>query len=165
MRTPFLLFGATVLALALPASAASLSVTFVQPERYADAGYSSAFANERDRAEVQREIAQHLQSLAERGLPASATLKIEVLDIDLAGEFEPLRFGNGFDVRVLRDITWPRITLHYTLTDPALPVASADVQLSNMSYLSSINRYGSGDRLRYEKAMLDEWFNKRIIQR
>ena len=165
MRTPSLLIGAAVLVVALPGSAATLSVAFVQPERYADASYSSSFASDSDRLAVQRDIEQHLQQLAERSLAASESLKIEVLDIDLAGEFEPLRSGAGADVRVLRDITWPRIKLHYTLTDHALPVASADVQLSDLSYLSSINRYGSGDRLRYEKAMLDDWFNKRIVRR
>lgn len=71
-----------------------------QPENYADASYARSFARERDRAEVQRDIEQHLQRLAERGLPAGESLKIEVLDIDLAGQFEPFRFRNGTDVRI-----------------------------------------------------------------
>ena len=34
-----------------------------------------------------------------------------------------------------------------------------------MNFLLSINRYPGADRLRYEKAMLDDWFEKRIGKR
>ena len=34
-----------------------------------------------------------------------------------------------------------------------------------MNYLMSGNRYPSIDRLRYEKAMLDDWFDRRIARR
>ncbi|MET0582736.1 MAG: hypothetical protein ABWZ08_12295, partial [Pseudoxanthomonas sp.] len=57
---------AGLLAIAVPASAGNVSVVFVQPETHSDAAYSRSFASERDRAEVQRDIAQHLQRLAER---------------------------------------------------------------------------------------------------
>jgi len=165
MQTLKSLMGAGLIALAVPAAAANVSVAFVHPEKYTDAGYSHSFASERDRAEVQRDIEQHLQRLAERGLPASDALKIEVLDIDLAGHFEPFRFRNGPDVRIVRDITLPRIKLRYTLTRGDQLVASAEENLSDMNFLMSGNRYSSGDRLRYEKAMLDDWFEKRITKR
>lgn len=143
----------------------NLTVTYVQPERYADAGYSRSFASERDRAEVQRDIEQHLQRLAERSLPAGDALRIDVLDIDLAGHFEPWRFQGSSDVRIVRDITWPRIKLRYALTRGGHATASAEEQLADLNYLMSINRYSSSDRLRYEKAMLDDWFEKRIVKR
>lgn len=139
-----------------------MSIAFVHPEQYTDPAYSHSFASERDRAEVRHDIEQHLQRLAERGLPASDTLRIEVLDIDLAGHFEPFRFRNGSDVRIVRDITSPRIKLRYTLTRGDRLVASAEEHLSDMNFLMSGNRYSSSDRLRYEKAMLDAWFEKRI---
>ena len=47
----------------------------------------------------------------------------------------------------------------------AFEVASAEEHLSEMSFLTSSNRYASGDRLRYENAMLDDWFEKRIQKR
>ena len=34
-----------------------------------------------------------------------------------------------------------------------------------MNYLASFNRYARSDRLRYEKAMLDAWFDRRIAGR
>lgn len=163
-KTSFSLIGLSLLAAGLSAQAANVSVAFVQPENYTDAGYSRSFANERDRAEVQRDIEQHLRRLAERNLSADDSLRIEVLDIDLAGDFEPFRFRHGTDVRIVRDITWPRIKLRYTLSRGDRVVASAQEQLSDMNYLMLGNRYSTADRLRYEKAMLDDWFEKRFAR-
>ena len=162
-------FALVALSLSLLARSAwaepNLTVVFVHPENYSDASYSSMFANAQDRADVQRDIAQHLQSLAERTLPPGDSLKIEVLDIDLAGRVEPFRSSIGNDVRVIRDINWPRIELRYTLShgDQAMPIR--EERLSDLDYLSSFNRHSSGDRLRYEKAMLDRWFDRRFGKR
>ena len=56
-------------------------VSFADPAQYADAprfGSSDA---------VVRGIAAHLQDLGERYLPAGATLRIEVLDLEILGCF------------------------------------------------------------------------------
>ncbi|MEJ8827265.1 DUF3016 domain-containing protein [Variovorax humicola] len=151
-----------LLAVAVPAAATSVSVSFVQPERYTDASYSHPYATEKDRAEVQRDIAQHFQRLAERRLPANEELRIEVLDVDLAGWFEPFRFRTAADVRIIRDIAWPRMKLRYTLLRDGQPLASGEEQLVDMNYLMNSNVYSGSDRLRYEKAMMDDWFEKRF---
>jgi hypothetical protein len=52
--------------------------------------------------------------LGERYLAAEEKLSIEVLVIDLAGRTEPWHTPN-FGVRYMRDVTWPRIKLRYTL--------------------------------------------------
>lgn len=143
---------------AVAAAAPALTVTFVHPERYADASYSS-FSGEKARAEVQRDIEQHLRRLAER-LPPGDALSIDVLDIDLAGRFEPARAA---DVRIVRDIDWPRIKLHYVLSRDGRTVAEGEDRLADMSFLMAINRYPGDDRLRYEKAMLDAWFDRRFV--
>jgi hypothetical protein len=164
MQRLFRLWPAGLLALAVPAAAADLSVRFIEPEHYLDAGYSHPYASAKDRAEVQRDIERHLQQLAERGLPAGEALSIEVLDIDLAGWFEPFTFRSGAQVRVMRETTWPRIKLRYTLTRGDQALASVEEQVSDLNYLNESNRYFTGDRLRYEKAMLDAWFATRFQQ-
>ncbi|HEY1102603.1 MAG TPA: DUF3016 domain-containing protein [Burkholderiaceae bacterium] len=148
-----------------PASAATLNITFAQPERYTDAAYRSALSTEKERAAVQRDIAQHLRQLTEKTLPADHALSIEVLDIDLAGHFEPFHFRDGSDVRIVREVTWPRITLRYRLSRGGQTLGSAEEQLADLNFLASINRYASGDRLRYEKSMLDDWFVRRFTTR
>ena len=147
---------------ATSATAGTLSIAFVHPENYTDAAYSRAFATGRDRALVQRDIEQHLLKLAERRLPAGDSLKIEVFDIDLAGHFEPAGMRHGAEVRIVRDITSPRIKLRYTWTRGEQVVASAEEQIGDMNFLMTPNRYAPDDRLRYERAMLDDWFEKRF---
>ena len=143
-------------------SAATVSVTFVQPEKFTDAGYSRGRATQRELAELQKDLQQHLQLLADRKLAASDTLQVEVLDIDLAGDFQSNRLTRFSDVRVVRDITSPRITLRYTVKLGDRVVTGPEEQLSDMNFLWGHNRYSSGDRLRYEKPMLDKWFEARF---
>lgn len=161
------LAGASLIALAgsVLAAPADLTVTFLRPETYADAAYSRAYAGEKERAEVMRDIERHLHALAERSLPPDAALRIEVLDIDLAGGFEPWRGPGAADLRVLRGVTWPRIKLRYTLNRSGEVVSSAEELVSDMNYLLTANRYARSDRLRYEKSMLDDWFERRIVKR
>jgi hypothetical protein len=147
---------------AVSAGGGGVSITFVHPERYFDAAYARAVAGELERAEVQHDIEQHLLQLAERGLRPGESLRIEVLEIDLAGQFEPFRFAPGSDLRVFRDVSWPRLRLRYTITHGDGAGESREEQLADMNYLASFNRYAKSDRLRYEKAMLDAWFDKRI---
>lgn len=158
------LFPAGLLAIAATAAHADVVVNFTEPEHYTDAAYTRAFANETDRAEVQHDIARHLGRLAERGLPRDETLTIDVRDIDLAGWFEPWHTRTGHDVRILRDITWPRIKLAYTLKRGDQVLASGEDRLVDMNYLMVTNTYPDTDRLRYEKPMLDAWF-ARIVGR
>ncbi|HSV60356.1 MAG TPA: DUF3016 domain-containing protein [Variovorax sp.] len=113
---------------------------------------------------MQRDIERHFQRLAERGLPAGDTLAIEVLDIDLAGWFEPFTFRSAPNVRIVRDVTWPRIKLRYALTRGDQLLAGGAEQLIDQNYLMVSNRYFVGDRLRYGKAMLDTWFERLVGQ-
>ena len=156
--------GAGLLVAAGVASAATVSVTFVQPEKFTDAGHSRGRATERDLAELREDLQQHLQRLADRKLAASDTLQVEVLDIDLAGDFEMNRLTRFSDVRVVRDIASPRIKLRYSGKLGERVVTGAEEELSNMNFLWGHNRYAGGDRLRYEKPMLDAWFEKRFAK-
>ena len=158
------LLGASLLVVTGAASATTVSVTFVQSETFTDAGYSRGRATQRDLVELQEDLQQHLQRLADRTLGATDTLQVEVLDVDLAGSFEPHRLASLSDVRVVRDVTSPRITLRYTLKQGDRVVTGAEDQLSDMNFLRVHNRYSSGDRLRHEKPLLDKWFKKRFAK-
>lgn len=147
---------------ATSAAAGTANVTFIAPQKYTDASYSQPVASESDRAQVMRDVEQHLQRLATKGLAPIDTLKVEVLDIDLAGHFPPLGVG-GSDLRVVTDIMGPRIKLRYSLVrDDSAPVSGGEEVLSDLNFMVPSNRYSSGDRLRYEKALLDRWFEKRF---
>ncbi|SFD04987.1 Protein of unknown function [Cupriavidus sp. OV038] len=137
-----------------PSSA--LSVTFIHPETYTDASWSQSYGSDR---QVLDDIRKHFAKLAARKLPEGYSLTIEVLDIDLAGYID-WRYAQ--QVRVIRDATWPRMTLQYELRHGDEVVASAQERISNMNFGWGVNLYGPSDRLRYEKVMIDDWFGRRI---
>jgi hypothetical protein len=149
------LLAAAVL-LASGAAWADVSVSFVKPEEFADVPRNSI-----DRDRTLKDFSDYFATLNKK-LPAGQDLKVEILDIDLAGRLWPRRTGD--DIRVMNGgADWPHIHLRYTLEQNGQVLRSGDEHISNMMYQQRINRYSDGDPLRYEKQMLDEWFDKNIV--
>ncbi len=156
MKTRFIHTALTaVLALAGANALAGASVTFVHPESYADLP-----TDVRDREQVLKDLQKHFDHLA-ASLPPGQDLKVEVLELDLAGRLIPTHTLN--ELRVLRGgADWPHMRLRYTLESGGQVVRQGDVHLKNMDYLNRLNRYFSDDSLRYEKQMIDDWFRSEI---
>ena len=150
MRTSFrsLITAATLLCAAAmqPAHAAgSVEVQWLEPAQYSDAGRSNV-----DRERVTQILGQHIQKLA-RLLPDGQLLKLQVTDLDLAGEIDPFRWR---DLRVLRGgADWPRMSLRYVLSAEGRTLKSGEAQLQDMGY--SFNR--RTEDLGYEKRMVELW--------
>ena len=141
-------------ALAAGAQAAgTVQVQFVQPEKFADVR-DQAFSRERNLEALK----QHLERAGARYLADGQTLKIDVLDVDLAGEPKP--GARATDVRVLKGkADWPRIDLRYTLEAPGQPARSGQASIKDMSYLHHVaSGVPATEPLRYERRMLDDWF-------
>lgn len=136
---------------------AGVTVSFTHPEKYADLPFASW-----ERQEVLDQLAAHFQKLA-GNLPPDVDVRIEVLDVDLAGRSHQ-QFHGARDLRVLNGrADWPVIDLRYTVEQGGKVIASGEERLRDMMYLDHSNRYYAGDALRYEKKMIDEWFNQRIV--
>lgn len=154
MLTRYRILAAAVLALAGGAALAEVTVTYVKPEQFSDVPYGV-----REREQVMKELTAHFDHMGKQ-LPAGQTLKVEVLDVDLAGWVYPRRWGPD-DIRVLRGgADWPHMHLRYTLEQDGKVLRSGDRELANMAYQQRMNRYPSDDALRYEKQMLDDWFTQ-----
>ena len=151
------LLAAAVLLSAATAAWAEVTVTFVKPDDYADVPRNAI-----DRDRTLQDFKDYFTSLNKK-LPPGQNLKIEVLDIDLAGRLYPRRNGAD-DIRVLRGAAdWPHMHLRYTLEQDGQVLRSGDEQISNMSYEMRLNHYSDSDPLRYEKQMLDDWFDKSVV--
>lgn len=157
------LLPALALLFCAPLAAQPVTVDFVDPENFVDARFRHGPGSDGERAEVLREIENHLHGLAGRHLPPGRTLAIEVRDVDLAGRIEPTR-GMPGEIRVLRSATWPSITLRYRLADAERTLAESSERIVDTNYQTRILLYARSDRLRYEKAMLDDWFEARIVR-
>lgn len=145
-------------AMAVPAAAA-VSVSFTNPERYTDAGTYYGQSET-----TQRELEQHLKQLGERYLAPGQTLTVEVLDIDLAGRYEP--WGRDFyEVRILRGrADFPLMKLRYVLQAEGRVLASGEESIADLGYMFHSTRYSSSNSLHYEKRMLRDWFKARFVE-
>lgn len=153
---PVLALAAAAL-LALPAHAAGqVEVKYVEPEKFMDIGFGS-FERERNQASLD----QAFQRLAAQ-LPTGQTLKIEVLDVDLAGEVHP---GSVRDVRVLRGgVDWPRIQLRYSLQAGDATIKTGEQRLSDVNYMFGGRAIGPRDgALPYEQRLIDRWFSDTFV--
>lgn len=147
--------------LATAASAAfagTVDVRFVNSSRYADAG-NTAWEEEANLQVIDR----HLKAIGERWLPANHLLKVDVLDVDLAGAVRP--FHGEPEVRVLRGgADFPRIHLQYTLLVDGKVEGSGTEWLTDLDYLRGMSGGSNTETLRYEKRMIDEWFKARFLR-
>lgn len=135
------------------------TVQFVEPQHYADIG-EHEYDSELNLATLKR----HLVKLGNACLAANENLELSVLDVDLAGREEWWQ-GPAYDLRVMRDITWPRIDIEYVWSDAAGAVlGQGRDRITDMNYLwrGAYVRSRSSDSLPYEKAMLHDWFDKRF---
>ena len=110
------------LALVAGAQAATVKVSFIEPEKFIDAGDRPA---ERDQALAALEA--YIVQLGTRMLPADLTLAIEVLDVDLAGRIQWLR--NGQDKRIIRGGPWDS-SVRSPLDEPGVLVKEGEYVLA-----------------------------------
>ncbi|RKE72455.1 DUF3016 family protein [Pseudorhodoplanes sinuspersici] len=139
------------------AAPAAVKVTFVHPERFNDDDFRYRFTP-RERAAAVSELTGYIVRAAQSLLKPGASLRIEILDFQRAGIYNPL-LGNAANVRILKDITPPRITLRYQLTGGGKPQSGRET-LTDMNYLMNPSARFSGDPFVYEKALLADWLRK-----
>lgn len=144
-----------LLALALAggsAFAGTAEVRFIHPERFADLGTYRAD----DRANMDT-LAHYIQELATQ-LPPDQVLKVDVLDVDLAGE--PRDIPNG-RLRIARDASFPVIQLRYTLESGGQVLRTGEQRITDLNYRHHIRQAGyATTSLYYEKHMLADWFRR-----
>lgn len=147
-------------AAAAGALAGTVNVSYTNAPGFSDAGTSRA-----DKDSNLRALAEHLQALGQRYLPADQVLKVEVIDVNLAGTVHPTRRSAGTEIRVLRNgADWPRIDLRYTLESNGKTLRSGEETVADMNYMHGFSGVRGSEPLYYEKHMLDEWFKARFVE-
>ncbi len=152
MRTSLTRFYAlSAMCIAGAAQAGTVDVSFIEPTKFADAGRSSY-----NTEQTTKSLAEVFQAWSKK-LPQGQALKIEVTDVDLAGE---MRFtGRGDDIRVLRGrADWPRLELRYSLSESGQVIKSGEAKIADMAYLQHTLAGRYREAYGYEQRMLDRWF-------
>lgn len=148
------------------ATHAGVKVSFDQPERFTDAGLYGEYGAA-SRAATLGELRTYLERLGARYLRPDQTLSIEIRNIDLAGRYEPWQTGSygAYNVRFLRGVTWPRIAVRYTFEERGEILVRAEETVTDLNYQMNAGVHPYSEVLRYEKAMLDNWFKSRFVKR
>ena len=150
-----------IAALAAVPSYATVDVSFVSPEKYTDA------SNERWEMDSNlKSLAEHMRKAGERYIAPNETLRIEVLDVDLAGWAQ---WGGRApnQVRVARGgADFPQMKFRYTLESASRGTRSGEADLRDLGYQSHGLRINAGSEpMYYEKRMIDQWFQATFAQR
>ena len=150
---------AGLLALGASAASAGVTVNYVESDKFSDLPFATW-----ERKEVLDDLAAYFTELG-KSLPAGQELTVEVTDIDLAGREYPNTRGPR-DLRILKGMAdWPVMELRYTLSANGQVLSSGNAKLADMNYLQRGSRLHDSDRLRFEKRMIQEWFNETILQK
>lgn len=102
-------------------------------------------------------LGKHFTKLATQ-LPEGQTLKIEVTNIDLAGD---TRIAGINDIRVIKSGYPPRMSFSYQLLDEkGSVIKSEDVNLKDLNFIENSQLKYRHDSFGHEKKMLDDWLKK-----
>lgn len=135
-------------------NAASLEINWINPEKYRDIKAGNQHRKS-FQEQVFKELEEHLSALAMK-LPEEQILKIDVTDIDLAGD---VNIGGIERVRIITELYFPRMKFSYQLLNADKSVVSSDeVDLKDMSFMMHSNLRYKNKTFGYERKMLDEWF-------
>jgi hypothetical protein len=139
--------------------AADVKVTWTEPGKYRDI-YPGNQGRKRFQESTFKELEKHLLKLA-KALPESQTLKIDVTDVDLAGDVHASRMR---DIRVIKEIYFPRIKFSYKLiNEEQAIIQSGDVNIKDMNFMMGISSRYRNKSLGYEIKLLDDWFKDQFV--
>jgi len=139
-----------------------VSVKWDDPAKFTEIRQSSN-RFEAERGDWVQQLARYLQTTAAKPLQPGQTLDVTLVDIKRAGDYEPWHGPRGRDIRIMRDIYPPRISLQYTLKDASGRIVSeGDARLSDTGYLHNLGLKSDSDPLRYEKRLIDDWVKRQL---
>lgn len=150
-----------------PAAERRVAVTYVSPEKFTDFR-SSGFgtATDKDLKYLTELFTNHLEKLAKQYLAPDERLEVTFKDIDLAGRYEPEHGPSTQDVRICRDITYPRMSLSFRLLGSDGQVrAEGERTLKDMSYNMTILPPTGDKEFRYDKELLNDWMRREFKKR
>jgi hypothetical protein len=139
------------------AFAGEAKVTWLEPEKYTDIRASNELGDG-FKERVFTEFNAMFSKLAKK-LPAGYQMEVTVTDLDLAGDVNGMYNRLGRDIRVIKELYWPRMSFSYILKNEKNElVASAKEDIKDMNFMTSIGIRSSGNSFDYEEKMLNDWF-------
>lgn len=107
------------------------------------------------------QLATYLRTQAGKQLPDGHRLELTIVDIKRAGQYEPWQGIERQDVRIIRDIYPPRMTVKFRQLDAnGQVIKEGERTLTDPAFLTGSAPLSDSDPLRYEKRMIDNWVKR-----
>lgn len=146
---------------ALPDSG-PVSVQWNDPATFAELRHSHN-RNEATRGDWLTQLAQYLRKRAEPRLGSGERLQLTIVDVDRAGDYEPWLGLQHQDIRVVRDIYPPRMTVRFKhVGADGQVISEGERKLTDPAFLTGASPIDSSDPLRFEKRMIDSWLRREL---
>lgn len=145
---------AGMLVAAAGSAAAAVTVTFSNQQQY-----GNLTSDVQLRARVFQNLTEYFDKLGET-LPAGADLRVEVLDLDMAGPMTLASRATDAPRIPSGEAYWPHMRLRYSVTQGDKVIVQGEDQLTDMDYLSRVRRVAT--TLPAEKLMINEWYKMKI---
>ncbi len=165
MRTLFPLMLGVLLSTNVLAEAqeATVKVNWQNPEKYSDIRPSSG-----SKKSYQKRVISAFDKIwADFGekLPAGHRLLVTVKDLDLAGDVNPMYRIDHNDIRVVKEIYFPRMTFDYQVLDASghTVLAEQDVKVKDVGFMNAAPIGMGSTEFAYEKQMLKHWFQRDLL--
>jgi hypothetical protein len=137
-------------ALTSPVYAGEVSITWQTPEKYTDIRPSSE-TREAFQERVAKELGEVFVDLAKK-LPDDVKWAITVTDVDLAGDVHPMMRGTANDIRIIKEIYWPRMSLSYRMTDgKGATIAEGQEDIKDMNFMMGMHIPSGHTSFEYEE--------------
>lgn len=136
-------------------------ITWVNPDGF-DRERNAPPESERARLAWLGDLGEFLAERATPRLPTGQQLAVRVTAVQRAGGFEPWR-GPQDQVRIVRDIYPPRITLSFTRLDAdgrTLQTGERELRDNAFQARAAFANVSRDDPLRFEKALVDDWLRR-----
>ena len=140
-----------------PAFAGEAKVTWLEPEKYSDIRPGNE-TRDNFKERIFKEFDSMFSSIAKK-LPEGYQMDVTVTDLDLAGEINGMYSKFGWDIRVIKELYWPRMSFSYVLKNEKNEIiGSAKEELKDMNFMTSIGMHRSRSSFDFEEKMLNDWF-------
>ena len=107
------------------------------------------------------QLAKYMRKQADKQLAPGNKLELTIVDIQRAGRYEPWHGLDRQNIRMIRDIYPPRMTVKYRETDAnGAVVAEGERKLTDLAFMVNSGMINDSDPLRYEKRMIDSWLRR-----
>lgn len=142
-----------------------VKIEWQNPDKYIDVRPSNQ-SRKRFQESTFNKLEAFLEKLAEK-LPEGQSLTMTVTNLDLAGHVWPghmAGMNSTQEIRVIKRVDFPRMYFSFSLLDAdGNIVKQGDEELKDMSFQDRTIGRTQNDALRYEKNMLESWFNKTLM--